>query len=297
MRFKIFTTKSLWALANLVCTALLALQLGHVLEGYVNPTITRTWEKEVGLEDIDFPVNIKICVIPGFNQTALQEVGYEDTWRYFLGQSMFNQSVYGWAGHSEDSGTIGTVSEVLARVSDFKIENIFDRVFVWTDEEFIDIPWEHLTASKINYPDNCHSLALSSVPEMKDERIQQAFFYIKDFENHTINIPFNGATLDCRRNIREHSFQASGDAIKLEKEKHVSRAYMVNIAQRVFVEEDPEESCRDYPNEEFLSYQHCDDQFVRSRLNGLTPVWLTEDFAEVSTQSFDDGGLYGELFF
>ena len=105
-----------------------------------------------------------------------------------------------------------------------------------------------------------------------------------------------GTELPCRRNIKEHSFQASGDAIKLETEK-VSRSYMVNIAQRVFVEEDPEESCRDYPNEEFLSYQHCDDQFVRSRLNGLTPVWLTEDFAEVSTQSFDDGGLYGELFF
>ena len=94
MRFnlgKMFTTKSLWVLANLVCTALLALQLGHVLEGYVNPTITRTWEEEVDLEDIDFPVTIKICVIPGFNQTALQEVGYDDTWGYFLGQSKFDR--------------------------------------------------------------------------------------------------------------------------------------------------------------------------------------------------------------
>ena len=72
---------------------------------------------------------------------------------------------------------------------------------------------------------------------------------------------------------------------------------MVDIAQRVFVEEDPANSCRDYPNEEFLSYQDCDDQFVRSSLNGLTPVWLTEDFAEVSTQSFEENGSYGELFF
>ena len=225
----------------------------------------------------------------------MNEVGYEDTWRYFLGQSKFNQAVFGWAGHTEDSGTIGTVSEILARVSDYKIENIFDRVYVHTkDQEEIDIPWEHLTAGKINYPDNCRSLALSSVPELKGERIQQLYFYIKDFENHAIKIHFNGATLDCRRNIREHSFQASGDAIKLKKENNVSRAYMVDIAQRVFVEEDPANSCRDYPNEEFLSYQHCDDQFVRSSLNGLTPIWLTEDFAEVSTQSFDENGSYGE---
>ena len=55
---RILTTKSLWVLANLVFSALLALQLGHVLEGYVNPTITRTWEKEVGLEEIDFPGNV-----------------------------------------------------------------------------------------------------------------------------------------------------------------------------------------------------------------------------------------------
>ena len=156
---------------------------------------------------------------------ALNEVGYEDTWSYFLGQSKFNQSVYGWAGHTEDSGTIGTVSEILARVSDYKIENIFDRVYVYTkDQEEIDIPWEHFTASKINYPDNCRSLALSSVPQLKGERIQQLYFYTKDFENHAIKIHFNGATLDCRRNIREHSFQASGDAIKLKKENNLSRA-------------------------------------------------------------------------
>ena len=107
---RMFTTKSLLVLANLVCTAILAFQLGHVLEGYVNPTITRTWEKEVALEDIDFPVTIKICVIPGFNQTALNEVGYEDTWGYFVGQSRFNDSVFGWAGHTKDSETIGTVT-------------------------------------------------------------------------------------------------------------------------------------------------------------------------------------------
>ena len=73
---------------------------------------------------------------------------------------------------------------------------------------------------------------------------------------------------------------------------------MVNIAQRVFVKEDPTASCRNYPNEDFLSYQHCDDQFVRSSLNGLTPVWLTEDFAEVSTQLLVDSlTFWGELFF
>ena len=198
---RILSTKSLWVLANLVFTALLALQLGHVLEGYVNPTITRTWEKEVGLEENDFPVTIKICVIPGFNQTALQEVGYEDTLRYFLGQNKFNYIVLGWAGHSEDSGTIGTVGEILARVSDNKIEDIFDYV------EDIDVPWEHITASNINYPDNCRSLALSSVPELKDKLIRTLHFSIKDLQNYSIKFTLTELLLTAKETSGNTAFK------------------------------------------------------------------------------------------
>ena len=65
--------KTVWVFANLVCTVVLAIQLVNVLESYIQPTITRTWEEEVPLEDIEFPLVIKICTVPGFNQTALHE--------------------------------------------------------------------------------------------------------------------------------------------------------------------------------------------------------------------------------
>ena len=65
--------------------------------GFFKPTITRTWEEEVLLKDMDFPLVAKICVIPGFNQTALYEVGYVDTWDYFIGRSRLNYSLYDWA--------------------------------------------------------------------------------------------------------------------------------------------------------------------------------------------------------
>ena len=287
---RIFRLETLWILANLACTAILTVQLANVLEGFVKPTTTRTWEEEVLLQDIDFPVVIRICISPGFNETALREVGYNDTWSYFIGQSRFNDSVFGWAGHAEDSGTIGTVGEILEKVSDHKIENIFTSVFVWTrDGEGIDIPLEQLKASRVSYPNTCWSLALSRMPERKP--IQQFFLSIVDLGNHGIEIQLNGNTLHVERNIREHIFQSTGDAIKLN-EKNVSVAYMVDISQRVFVEEDPTNTCRDYPNQDYLSYQECDDQFVKNLLPGLTPVWLTEDFAEVSKQVLH--GTYGE---
>ena len=70
--------------------------------------------------------------------------------------------------------------------------------------------------------------------------------------------------------------------------KDLRRAYIVDISQRVFVEEDPTNTCRNYPNEDYLSYQECDDHFVRNQLPaGLVPVWMTKDFADVSTQVYD----------
>ena len=69
------------------------------------------------------------------------------------------------------------------------------------------------------------------------------------------------------------------------------RSYMVDIAQRVFVEEDPNSNCRNYPNQEYQSYQECDDKFVRNFLpGGLTPIWITDDFTEVSMQVFYEKG-------
>ena len=116
---RFFTIKTLWVLANLAGTIILTVQLAHVLEGYIKPTVTRTWEEEILLKDIEFPLVVKVCVVPGFNQTAIHEVGYADAWHYFIGQSRFNKSLIGWAGHTEESGTYGTVEQVLAKIGDY----------------------------------------------------------------------------------------------------------------------------------------------------------------------------------
>ena len=37
------------------------------------------------------------------------KVGYKDSWNFFQGQSVFNDSVYGWNGHQKNGSTLGTV--------------------------------------------------------------------------------------------------------------------------------------------------------------------------------------------
>ena len=282
---RLFTIKTLWILINITCAGILAVQLVHVLTGYLKPTITKTWEKEMPLQDMDFPLVIKVCVNPGLNQTALKEIGYKDTWDYFLGRSSFNSSVYGWAGHTKNSGNIKSVKEISEHVSDFEIEKIFSYITVYTrDAGTIDIPLKQLKLNRDNYPNNCHSLSLSTSRKLKGKEIQQLFLGVRDLGNHTIWIHFVGNTLVTGRMIREQSRSSTGDPIKL-KSNRIERAYMVDINQRVFVEEDPSSNCRDYPNQEYQSYQECDNQFMRKTLPAeLTPIWITDHVDSITTR-------------
>ena len=288
-----FGSKAIWALVNLLCIAFCSLQLFHILEGFANPSLTRTWEEEVALKDIEFPLTIKICVIPAFNETALNERGYYDTWFYFLGQSAFNDSLYGWAGHTEGLGTVDTVGKVLEQVGNYQIEDIFGELYVWTrDQELVNIPFEHLDASRVNYPHNCRSLALSKVPELKSKAIQELYLVVFNLGNNSVEVQLKGSSLDCKRNIKDHHSYSTGDTIKLD-EDGVSMAYIVDIGQRVFVEEDPTNTCREYPNADFSTYAQCDDQFMRRLLPNITPIWLADDLQHVTTEAVDEFGSFG----
>ena len=282
----LFTLKTLWILANITCTGILTVQVIHVLEGYINPTITRTFKEEVPLHDMDFPLVIKVCVIPGFNQTALQEMGYKDTWGYFLGQSRFNKSLFGWAGHTKQSGTIKSVEEVLEHVSDFKLENMVTNVDVYTrDGGHISIALEKLKLKSVNFPNNCFSMSLFTIAELKGKKIQQLFLSFSDLRNYTIQILLVGNTIDTGRLIREYSTASAGDVIELKANER-KRAYMVDINQRVFVEEATSSNCCDYPNQEYKSYEECDDRFMRKMLpSELIPIWVTDHADTITTHA------------
>ena len=105
--------------------------------------------------------------------------------------------------------------------------------------------------------------------------------------------PCRGDTLEGRRDVKDQSLFSFGDAIEIQEE-NVSKAYMVEISQQVFVEEDPNHTCLNYPTKEFASYGQCDDAAMRQMLPNITPIWLADDFAEVSTTVFDENGILGE---
>ena len=291
------SVKLLWVVVNLFCTAVLVIQLANILTSYIKPTLTRTWEEEVLLADIDFPVIVKICFIPGFNEEALRENGYDDTWNYFLGKSMFDEYRFGWAGHKNESDPVGnrTVEGVLDQVNNFDVEHILDNIYVWTkDKESINIPLEHLQSSQVNYPHNCLSLSLANISELDGKVIQELFIEVDNLDEHSIQVQLRGENLDCKRDIKDQSLHSSGDTIKLDVQ-NVSVAYMVEISQRIFVEEDRSHICQNYPTSDFASYSQCDDAFMRDLIpDTITPIWLADNISEVSTQVYDENGTFGK---
>ena len=69
-----FTSNRFWILANIACTIALVIQLAHVLDGFVKPTITRTWEEEVSLEDIKFPLTISVKYQTKYSKEQLEPI-------------------------------------------------------------------------------------------------------------------------------------------------------------------------------------------------------------------------------
>ena len=111
---KHFLTKHHFKIINTICYVAFLLQLFKIIHESIYPTQKTTDIEETKIDD--FPIIFKICGKPGFNLSALQEKGYLDVFDYFLGESMFNSSVYGWAGHSPTHDVKWTVEEIYGKV-------------------------------------------------------------------------------------------------------------------------------------------------------------------------------------
>ena len=87
-------------------------------------------------------------------------------------------------------------------------------------------------------------------------------------KSHKLFLP----TLDTGRYIKDHSLYSSGDVIKLTG-KNRNANYMADITQTIFVEEDPNNNCRNYANQDFRNYQECDEKYMRDLLPAdLVPI-------------------------
>ena len=74
----------------------------------VDPAQTVTRIEKVNFDELEFSVLFKVCFKPAFHSKKLEENCYGDIWRYFKGESKYNRSISGWAGHTTDGGVISS---------------------------------------------------------------------------------------------------------------------------------------------------------------------------------------------
>ena len=62
------------------------------------------------LHDIDFPLAFTLCISEISNSLdRYRDVGYLNYRYFFKGKSMYNSSLHGWSGHTENGSTIASV--------------------------------------------------------------------------------------------------------------------------------------------------------------------------------------------
>ena len=83
------------------------------LNGYyiLYPSLPEIKRTNVNLKDIEFPLSLKVCVSEISNSfQRYSNLGYEDETSFYGGRSAYNESLFGWAGHTKDGQKIGEIS-------------------------------------------------------------------------------------------------------------------------------------------------------------------------------------------
>ena len=248
--------------------------------------------EEVKLQDFDFPINLKICLRPGLNNTALQQRGYANFLTYVLGVSRFNNSLIGWGGHTRDSKALSSARNVLTAVST-DATDVIDIINVVTRNDELELVFRS-NLDRINWLDECRVLDLRNLGNLEAKGTKGIYIYFNEAKltqkNITVEVQLQGQTLATRRNINGHQFYHSGEVMSS------LLGYIVKLKKNVFVEEDPSRSCRNYPNLDFESYTDCDDKYVKERFKSffpglnLTSPWLTDNLETVTMEPVDITG-------
>jgi hypothetical protein len=210
-------------------------------------------------------------------------MGYDGSvYRYLEGRNRYNETILGWAGHTNTSGVQGSVEEVLSRVRAHTLEEVVKEVSMYG----MDNVWYLV---RVNFPDNCYTLNIASNPAVKKHGLKELFIDFKDLENRSVEVQIQGSSQACDRNIIAHLLYSEGAEIRLLK-MNLARMFLVNLKKNVFVEEDPTKNCRNYPNPDYASYRDCDDQWMKdtvaSQAPGLVPIWLADTMETVTIQLF-----------
>ena len=98
------------AFINVFFSVIFLMHISVLMYTILYPEIPEILVSKKNLNEIEFPMTFRICAFE-LNDTVsrYQSFGYAHYGDYFRGRSMFNDTLYGWAGHDHNGSVLGNV--------------------------------------------------------------------------------------------------------------------------------------------------------------------------------------------
>ena len=77
-----------------------------------NPEYPSIKVYQKNLEDLGYyPISIKLCAKQNASvKNMFRKFGYSHDYKFFIGESLYNTSIKGWNGHTEDGNTLTSLN-------------------------------------------------------------------------------------------------------------------------------------------------------------------------------------------
>ena len=95
---------------NVFFSIMFLIHISSIGYSTLNPEVPEIVVYKRNLREVDFPMTFRLCVHElNDTRSRYQRFGYKHYANFFRGLSMFNDSLYGWAGHSKNGSVLGNV--------------------------------------------------------------------------------------------------------------------------------------------------------------------------------------------
>ena len=184
--------------------------------------------------------------------------------------------------------TINFSSGILQKVS-YNWTNIIANVEIYTDH-FKD----HLILSQglnwspvFQYP-LCQTLNIEKYFDLNKYTPKEIMFNLEGFENLGVTLNIVEKNKILTRTLKTNFLAYEGPSLEifdLFEENHTQIEVIFKMSQVIKTEKDPESQCKNYPHENYLNYNDCDQSYIQKYLQeeiGITPFWATQNLDSVT---------------
>ena len=280
--------KKVISLVNISLVLICIIHVASILNTHLYPLYPDVHVYKANLKDIDFPLSFKICVfdLASNSDAKYQRWGYKRQWDFYLGKSMFNESLHGWNGHGPNGTTLGSTEDMLKNISN-NWDDIVERIEV---DKVVENGTKISSKLKPRWTlDLLHQCQILDLAE-ENERMAlvQMLITFKPHDDLGISISILDKKTKTRRTVKSLLTHYNGHDFKrshLYDPRYIQA--MLKISQTVSSSRENavhEHVCQHYPNDEYNSFGDCDEEFVYQRAKnvGLMPFWASKSFDEVT---------------